>query len=182
MSRERPARDLAATYTPKSMEMGTLGLGRRPDLDALAEAKESVDRALDDLALAVLAAQERERARLADELHDGVAQMLSNLIMQAEIVERQLADHRVRNLGVALCYQDDPDDILEIVRSAVLAAAAFAVSAADAQRSPHTEIFAASDQCMACHNGLRTPSGEDVSIGASWRASMMVSSSGSEPT
>ena len=26
---------------------------------------------------------------------------------------------------------------------------------------------------MACHNGLRTPSGEDVSIGGSWRASMM---------
>ncbi len=30
---------------------------------------------------------------------------------------------------------------------------------------------------MACHNGLRTPSGEDVSIGASWRASMMANSS-----
>jgi two-component system, NarL family, sensor histidine kinase DegS len=73
------------------MEMGTLGLPRRPDLDALAEAKESVDRALDDLALAVLAAQERERARLADELHDGAAQVLSNLIMHTEIVERQIA-------------------------------------------------------------------------------------------
>ena len=46
-----------------------------------------------------------------------------------------------------------------------------------AQRNPHTEIFATSDQCMACHNGLRTPSGEDVSIGASWRASMMANSS-----
>jgi len=30
---------------------------------------------------------------------------------------------------------------------------------------------------MACHNGLRTPSGEDVSIGAAWRASMMANSS-----
>ena len=30
---------------------------------------------------------------------------------------------------------------------------------------------------MACHNGLRTPAGEDVSIGASWRASMMANSS-----
>ena len=30
--------------------------------------------------------------------------------------------------------------------------------------------------CIACHNGLRTPSGEDVSIGASWRASMMANS------
>ena len=58
----------------------------------------------------------------------------------------------------------------------VTVAAAFAVSAIGAQRNPHTEIFATSDQCLACHNGLRTPSGEDVSIGASWRASMMANS------
>ena len=30
---------------------------------------------------------------------------------------------------------------------------------------------------MACHNGLTTSTGEDVSIGASWRASMMANSS-----
>ncbi len=48
----------------------------------------------------------------------------------------------------------------------VLSCVAFGVSAMYAQRNPHTEIFATSDQCMACHNGLRTPSGEDVSIGA----------------
>ena len=30
---------------------------------------------------------------------------------------------------------------------------------------------------MACHNGLTTPAGEDVSIGVSWRASMMANSS-----
>lgn len=53
----------------------------------------------------------------------------------------------------------------------------FGVSAMYAQRDPHTEIFATSDQCMACHNGLRTPSGEDVSIGLAWRASMMANSS-----
>lgn len=34
-----------------------------------------------------------------------------------------------------------------------------------------------SDNCVACHNGLTTPSGEDVSIGATWRASMMANSS-----
>ena len=45
-------------------------------------------------------------------------------------------------------------------------------------QDPHKgEIFKTSDQCMVCHNGLRTPSGEDVSIGASWRASMMANSS-----
>lgn len=59
----------------------------------------------------------------------------------------------------------------------VTVAAAFAVSAIGAQRNPHMEVFATSDQCLACHNGLRTPSGEDVSIGASWRASMMANSS-----
>jgi two-component system, NarL family, sensor histidine kinase DegS len=87
---DRPIGGPGATYTPASMEMGTLGLGRRSDMGALAEAKESVDRALDDLALTVLEAQERERARLADELHDGPAQALSNLIMQSEIIERHL--------------------------------------------------------------------------------------------
>lgn len=59
----------------------------------------------------------------------------------------------------------------------VVSIAALGVSAMYAQRNPHTEIFATSDQCMACHNGLRTPSGEDVSIGAAWRASMMANSS-----
>jgi hypothetical protein len=30
---------------------------------------------------------------------------------------------------------------------------------------------------MVCHNSLVTPSGEDVSIGTSWRGSMMANSS-----
>lgn len=34
-------------------------------------------------------------------------------------------------------------------------------------------LFVASDRCIACHNGLATPRGEDVSIGSDWRASMM---------
>ncbi len=38
-------------------------------------------------------------------------------------------------------------------------------------------LFPTSDRCMACHNGLSTPSGEDVSIGLNWRASMMANSS-----
>ena len=58
----------------------------------------------------------------------------------------------------------------------LLCAAALAASAGYAQRNPHTAVFAASDECLACHNGLRTPSGADVSIGASWRASMMANS------
>jgi hypothetical protein len=37
--------------------------------------------------------------------------------------------------------------------------------------------FHTSDRCVACHNGLQTASGEDVSIGFDWRASMMANSS-----
>ena len=36
--------------------------------------------------------------------------------------------------------------------------------------------FQTSDRCMACHNGLSTPTGEDISIGVSWRTSMMANS------
>jgi hypothetical protein len=38
------------------------------------------------------------------------------------------------------------------------------------------ELFLTSDNCMACHNGLSTSKGEDVSIGFDWRASMMANS------
>jgi hypothetical protein len=37
--------------------------------------------------------------------------------------------------------------------------------------------FATADTCMACHNGLTTPLGEDVSIGTSWRGTIMANSS-----
>jgi len=33
--------------------------------------------------------------------------------------------------------------------------------------------FQTSDRCLACHNGISTPSGEDISIGVNWRTSMM---------
>ena len=38
-------------------------------------------------------------------------------------------------------------------------------------------LFQVADECVACHNGLTTTSGEDVSIGVSWRATMMANSS-----
>jgi hypothetical protein len=37
--------------------------------------------------------------------------------------------------------------------------------------------FHTSDRCIACHNGLTTTAGEDVSIGFDWRATMMANSS-----
>jgi hypothetical protein len=35
------------------------------------------------------------------------------------------------------------------------------------------ELFVTADRCMACHNFLVTATGQDVSIGVDWRASMM---------
>ncbi len=45
--------------------------------------------------------------------------------------------------------------------------------------SPHRDLsmFTHSDNCVACHNNLSTAAGEDVSIGVSWRATMMAHSS-----
>ena len=38
------------------------------------------------------------------------------------------------------------------------------------------ELFQTSDRCFACHNGLSTSGGEDISIGFSWRPTMMANS------
>lgn len=44
-------------------------------------------------------------------------------------------------------------------------------------KSKSTPTFQTSDRCIACHVGLVTPSGQDVSIGFDWRASIMANSS-----
>jgi two-component system sensor histidine kinase DegS len=73
------------TYTRSSMESGAVGVSHdvsvpeTPDIDPR-------------LAMAQLAAQEQERQRLAEELHDGPAQALANAIFQTEII-----DHAVRD-------------------------------------------------------------------------------------
>lgn len=38
------------------------------------------------------------------------------------------------------------------------------------------DLFTHSDNCIACHNNLASPAGEDVSIGTMWRATMMANS------
>src|SRR5687768_14881716 len=53
-----------------------------------------------------------------------------------------------------------------------------------AQSDPHriglsgkaADLFATSDDCVACHNGLRTSDNENVSIGTMWRSTMMANS------
>jgi hypothetical protein len=55
-------------------------------------------------------------------------------------------------------------------------AAQTSAAAAPVVRSHTGALFATSDNCMACHNNLVTPLGEDVSIGSTWRSSMMANS------
>ncbi|MFN2444390.1 MAG: hypothetical protein ABR606_02180 [Vicinamibacterales bacterium] len=44
--------------------------------------------------------------------------------------------------------------------------------------APHANVlFKTADTCMACHNGLTTSAGEDISIGTDWRGSIMAHSS-----
>jgi len=61
----------------------------------------------------------------------------------------------------------------------LLAALAQTPSAQEgAKTGPHEGVaFETSDNCLACHNGLTSPSGEDVSIGVAWRASIMANAS-----
>jgi hypothetical protein len=67
--------------------------------------------------------------------------------------------------------------ILPRVFAAAAALAAIAGAGATMLRGAKPERhFQTSDRCMACHNSLFTPSGEDVSIGIGWRASMMANS------
>jgi hypothetical protein len=51
-----------------------------------------------------------------------------------------------------------------------------AVASAPAHAALDPSMFAASTECVACHNELMSPQGEDVSIGASWRGSIMANS------
>ncbi len=55
-------------------------------------------------------------------------------------------------------------------------AAAPAPQAGAARAAQAGPIFDTSHNCLACHNGLTTPSGEDISFGAAWRATMMANS------
>jgi hypothetical protein len=45
-------------------------------------------------------------------------------------------------------------------------------------RKQHQDLslFTHSENCLACHNSLTAPTGEDVSIGATWRSTMMANS------
>jgi hypothetical protein len=48
--------------------------------------------------------------------------------------------------------------------------------AASGERAKDLSLFTPSANCVACHNNLVAASGEDVSIGSSWRSTMMANS------
>src|SRR6266849_8677616 len=62
--------------------------------------------------------------------------------------------------------------IVVVVTANVLSAARNSI-----QPKRNEPQFQTSDRCLACHNGLATASGADVSIGFQWRATMMANSS-----
>ena len=57
------------------------------------------------------------------------------------------------------------------IKSVLVVAVVFVSVATIGAQVPN--LFVTSESCMACHNGLVTPTGEDVSIGVGWRGSMM---------
>ncbi len=60
---------------------------------------------------------------------------------------------------------------------AILALNVSPTSPTQAAREPVGELFMTSDRCLACHNGIISAAGHDVSIGANWQASMMAHAS-----
>lgn len=46
-----------------------------------------------------------------------------------------------------------------------------------AYKKHQATAFHTSDRCVACHNGMKTREGEDISIGSDWEASIMANSS-----
>jgi len=61
---------------------------------------------------------------------------------------------------------------LLVIGLAVLATSSTMLHAADQHKRLQAE-FHTSDRCLACHNGLTTPEGKEISIGFDWRSSIM---------
>jgi hypothetical protein len=59
---------------------------------------------------------------------------------------------------------------------ALVTACSHSAYSAEAARNVTAPHFQTSDRCVACHNGLATSTGEDISIGVAWRPTMMADS------
>lgn len=70
-----------------------------------------------------------------------------------------------RNMRNVLCFR-----WVAVLAAVLLVVSVWSAASAAKSRVP---TFHASDRCVACHNGLSTRSGEDVSVGLNWRPTMM---------
>ena len=66
--------------------------------------------------------------------------------------------------------------LLPGITAAVLGAGLLSLAGRAVTAEDPPDLFVTSDTCLACHNGLSTGDGTDVSIGTAWRASMMANS------
>jgi nitrate/TMAO reductase-like tetraheme cytochrome c subunit len=57
-----------------------------------------------------------------------------------------------------------------------VAAGFWAAGSAPGRAAAGAPMFQTSDRCVACHNGIATPAGEDLSFGLAWRPTMMANS------
>src|ERR1700737_2116671 len=64
-----------------------------------------------------------------------------------------------------------------VISAVALASPCALISGPSGDKKDSQPTFQTSDRCVACHNGLTTPSGKDISIGFDWRASIMANSS-----
>jgi hypothetical protein len=64
-----------------------------------------------------------------------------------------------------------------LISALTLASPRALMSGPNGEQKDLKPAFQPSDRCLACHNGLTTPSGKDVSIGFDWRSSIMANSS-----
>ena len=63
-----------------------------------------------------------------------------------------------------------------IVATVSIAAAVVAMAAGGPALGQDLDLFVTAERCVACHNVLVAPTGEDISIGSDWRSSMMANS------
>ena len=63
-------------------------------------------------------------------------------------------------------------------RLMTIAATGLAVSVGSSESTVQSRVphFQTSDRCVACHNGIATSAGEDISIGLAWQPTMMANS------
>lgn len=81
-------------------------------------------------------------------------------------------------LGVAFAALASPPLENPVFEGRPMAMAVTALGGVGAQAAPPAadDLFRTSDRCLACHKGVTTSEGLDVSIGFDWRASMMANS------